>query len=85
VIAERGIMPSTIQISINEDFGVTDNEAGRWVESEEMVTNSGPYPFYSVEILPPSVPQSFWKGLRDCLEGRHVDMDQALQEPPPGP
>lgn len=29
------------------------------------------------------VPASFEAGLRDCLEGRVVDMERALSQPPP--
>jgi hypothetical protein len=30
-----------------------------------------------------NIPESFWEGLVDCAEGRVVDMDVALNQPPP--
>ena len=30
------------------------------------------------------IPASFWQGLKDIEEGRVVDMETALNEPPPG-
>lgn len=29
------------------------------------------------------IPKSFWKGLSDCDSGRVIDMDRAMNEPPP--
>lgn len=29
------------------------------------------------------IPDSFWAGLQDCNSGRVVDMEKALNEPPP--
>jgi prevent-host-death family protein len=31
-----------------------------------------------------NIPASFWQGLKDIEEGRVVDMETALNEPPPG-
>ena len=29
------------------------------------------------------IPKSFWNGLADCDAGRVVDMERAIEEPPP--
>ncbi|NJK93082.1 MAG: hypothetical protein HC904_15440 [Blastochloris sp.] len=34
------------------------------------------------EITMADVPESFQQGMKDISEGRHVDMEQALREPP---
>lgn len=36
------------------------------------------------EITEADVPESFRQGMADIAAGRHVEMDQALTEPPPG-
>jgi hypothetical protein len=36
-----------------------------------------------VEVIPDVVPESFLKGLADCDAGRVVDMEKAMQDPPP--
>jgi predicted transcriptional regulator len=35
------------------------------------------------QITEAEVPASFRQGMQDIAEGRHVDMEQALHEPPP--
>ncbi len=35
------------------------------------------------EITEADVPASFRQGMKEITEGRHVDMDKALNEPPP--
>jgi len=37
----------------------------------------------TTQINMKSVPKSFWKGLSDCDSGRVIDMDRAMNEPPP--
>jgi predicted transcriptional regulator len=34
------------------------------------------------EITMADVPESFQQGMKDIAAGRHVDMEQALREPP---
>jgi hypothetical protein len=43
------------------------------------------YPCDSVSMVPVEIkiPDSFWVGLKECDSGRVVDMDRALNEPPP--
>lgn len=36
------------------------------------------------EIIEADVPDAFRQGMADIAAGRHVDMEQALSEPPPG-
>ena len=75
-------MVNCIQFSVYENVAVTENEAGRWIESPDDLGSSARYSFDSLVMLP-GVPGSFWQGLRECEEGYHVDMDRALGEPPP--
>ena len=35
------------------------------------------------ELIVYELPSSFWKGLADCDNGRVVDLDTALDTPPP--
>ena len=35
------------------------------------------------QITEADVPASFRQGMKDISEGRHMDMEQALSEPPP--
>ena len=36
-----------------------------------------------VEVIVHELPSSFWEGLADCDHGRVVDLDAALESPPP--
>jgi len=35
------------------------------------------------DLFSDAIPPSFWQGLSECLTGRHVDMEQALNDIPP--
>ena len=62
------------------DAVATETEGSRWVSNYLPQTFSGLVYRSSFSVLP-FVPASFWRGLRDCEEGRCVDLDRALQEP----
>jgi len=69
-------------ITILEDQVETKSDTFRWSPSGPVERSTGSCASFSLKILPP-VPDSFWKGLKECNEGRHVDMEKALEEPPP--
>lgn len=61
------------------------------VQHEAVILKRGKKPVAVIvpadEYLPAKdkdIPASFWQGLKDIEEGRVVDMETALNEPPPG-
>jgi len=48
-----------------------------------MLMSEPPSAVYSTSSSVTIVPDSFLKGLSDCDEGRVVDMEKAMEEPPP--
>jgi hypothetical protein len=70
-------------ITITPHIYVQENSAGNAefdinVLIDEPVGYSG-----TTKIHLNRIPKSFWKGLADCDSGRVVDMDRAMNEPPP--
>ena len=75
-------MFNTMYLTVDEGVIATENDCGRWIVDNGNPTLSMPY-LRSFIAESFQIPQSFWQGLRDCEEGRHVDMERTLQEPPP--
>jgi hypothetical protein len=63
---------------VNADDVRTANDAQfqLTINANEGVSTTNPV---TVQAVPPS----FWEGLNQCENGQTVDMDRALQEPPP--
>jgi len=75
-------MNNALKFTVDDHMAVTDSDVRCWIEIHPAYETSGRYAAYAFEI-DTDVPESFWQGLRDCAEGRHIAMDRAFQEPPP--
>jgi hypothetical protein len=56
---------------------------GEWVGSFELEPPFTIASLSSASPQPIEIPDSFLRGLADCDAGRVVDMERAIEEPPP--
>jgi hypothetical protein len=72
----------TPEITLNDniiEYGVSANDTPGF-----SMSVTGQFPaVYSAASSITIVPDSFLKGLADCDAGRVVDMEKAMEEPPP--
>ena len=71
-------MITIIQENPIPSFSAAGAEFDSQVLIDKATGQSGAIPI-DVKIIP----DSFWEGLADCDAGRVVDMDRAMNEPPP--
>jgi len=70
-------------ITINRDknvqtFSAVGAKFCNYALTDELPGRSG-----TIQVNVTEIPKSFWKGISDCDSGRVIDMDRALNEPPP--
>ena len=73
-------MINCIEIIENET-ATTVAACAPWLTNDVDIAHNARFPDFTFEVTP-QIPQSFWRGLCDCEEGRHYDMEHVLQAPP---
>jgi|GEM_PF-4865034 len=61
-----------------QTFSAVGAKFRNYALTDEVAGQSG-----TIQINVTEIPKSFWKGISDCDSGRVIDMDRALNEPPP--
>lgn len=74
-------MNALLNFDIAVDAVETESDGGRWVASLTANMPSALMLRDASFSMKYDIPDSFWLGLRECEEGRVVDLDKALDDP----
>jgi hypothetical protein len=67
-----------------ENKSQTRSESAGRIRMSPLKFSHGEAKSGAMQISVEPIPESFFRGLRDCDAGRTVDMDKAMNESPPG-